>query len=209
MTIAVIGENDAGDLVTRGLFVGDDRECFHRAAELSVAVNFTILDEELDNVVVYLDPEEFHSTWLGNKSIYRTRMAIADNGHLTVLAPAVKTFGEDEQIDQLIRKYGYRTTPEIMRFMQENDDLQNNLSAAAHLIHGSSENRFTVTYCPGHLSQAEIEGVGYRYADLAAVQQKYDPTQLKDGWNTLADGERVYYISKPALGLWAYRGRLA
>ncbi|MBS0209514.1 MAG: D-mannonate epimerase [Planctomycetes bacterium] len=204
----VVGVNDRGELVTRGLFIGDDYECFERASELSIRVNFTILQEELPKVVVYLDEEEFHSTWLGNKSIYRTRMAIADRGELIVLAPGVKTFGEDPQIDKLIRKYGYRTTPEILSFMEQNEDLQGNLSAAAHLIHGSSEQRFTITYCPGHLTPAEIEGVGYRYADLAEMSRRYDPRTLRDGWNVLPDGERVYYISNPALGLWACEGRL-
>ena len=159
-------------------------------------------------VVVYLDPEEFHSTWLGNKAIYRTRMAIADGGELVVLAPGVATFGEDPEIDRLIRKYGYRTTPEIMRFVEQTDDLPKNLSAAAHLIHGSSEKRFTITYCPGKLSREEIESVGYRYADLATMLRRYDPKTLRDGWNVLPDGERIYYVSNPALGLWAYRGRL-
>ncbi len=196
------------NLAVRGLFIGDDIECFHRAAELSVKVNFTVLDEPLKKVVVYLDPEEFHSTWLGNKAIYRTRMAIADEGELIVLAPSVGTFGEDPEIDRMIRKYGYRTTPEVMRFVDETDDLPKNLSAAAHLIHGSSEGRFTITYCPGKLSREEIESVGYRYAELDAMQQRYNPKTLVDGWNTLPDGERVYYVSNPALGLWAYRGRL-
>lgn len=204
----VVAANENRELVTRGLFIGDDHECFERASELAIQVNFTTLQEPLNKVVVYLDEEEFHSTWLGNKSIYRTRMAIADHGELIVLAPGVKTFGEDPQIDRLIRKYGYRTTPEIMAFMRENEDLQANLSAAAHLIHGSSENRFRVTYCPGHLSPAEIEGVNYRYADLADMSRRYDPTKLADGWNTLADGERIYFISNPALGLWAHESRL-
>ena len=163
----------------------------------------------MQKVVVYLDPEEFHSTWLGNKSIYRTRMAIADGGELIVLAPKVKTFGEDQEIDRLIRKYGYRTTPEIMRFVDQSEDLKNNLSAAAHLIHGSSEGRFTVTYCAGELTQDEIEGVGYDYAELADMTARYDPSAMKDGWNELPSGERIYYIGNPALGLWAYRGRLA
>jgi len=207
--LTVVGTNDAGQLVTRGLFIGDDHECFERAAELSVAVNFEILDEEMHKVVVYLDPEEFHSTWLGNKSIYRTRMAIADGGELIVLAPKVATFGEDQEIDRLIRKYGYRTTPEIMRFVDENEDLKNNLSAAAHLIHGSSEGRFTVTYCAGELTGDEIEGVGYAYGDLAEMTTRYNPSVLRDGWNEMSDGERIYFISNPALGLWAYRGRLA
>jgi nickel-dependent lactate racemase len=93
--LTVVGSDGAGGLVTRGLYVGDDHECFQRAAELSVQVNFTVVEEPFRKVVVYLDPEEFHSTWLGNKSIYRTRMAIEDGGELIVLAPAVKTFGED------------------------------------------------------------------------------------------------------------------
>jgi nickel-dependent lactate racemase len=206
--LTVIGTNPQGELVTRGLYIGDDDECFAQAAELSVQVNFAILPEELDKVVVYLDPEEFHSTWLGNKAIYRTRMAIADKGELIVLAPGVGMFGEDAEIDRLIRKYGYRTTPEIMQFLRDNEDLRNNLSAAAHLIHGSSENRFQVTYCPGHLSREEIEGVGYCYAPLATMLARYDPRQLQDGWNTLADGERLFFIRNPALGLWAHASRL-
>jgi nickel-dependent lactate racemase len=206
--LTVIGQNELGELVIRGLYIGDDPECFERAAALSVEVNFTILDEEPRKIVAYLDPEEFHSTWLGNKSVYRTRMLIADKGELVVLAPAVKTFGEDRQIDQLIRKYGYRTTPEIMRFVDDNEDLQQNLSAAAHLIHGSSEGRFRITYCPGKLTQEEVEGVGYGYADLQKMLAKYPPAELKDGWNE-RDGERFYFVRNPALGLWAARGRLS
>jgi hypothetical protein len=135
-------------------------------------------------------------------------MAIADRGELIVLAPAVKSFGEDPEIDRLIRKYGYRTTPEIMNFVANNDDLRNNLSAAAHLIHGSSENRFDITYCPGELTRNEIEGVGYRYAELAAVSARYDPRVLRDGPNRMPDGEEVYFISNPALGLWACESRI-
>lgn len=206
--LTVVGSDENGRLATRGLYVGDDHECFQLAADLSVKVNFTVVDQPFKKVVVFLDPEEFHSTWLGNKSIYRTRMAIQDDGQLIVLAPAVGAFGEDQQIDRLIRKYGYRTTPEIMRFMEENEDLRQNLSAAAHLIHGSSENRFRITYCPGELDRSEIEGVGYEFGDLAQMQRRYDPQKLTDGWNTLDDGEQIYYISNPALGLWAHPSRL-
>ncbi|MCX7427144.1 MAG: D-mannonate epimerase [Planctomycetia bacterium] len=206
--LTVIGPREDGSLAVRGLFVGDDVKCFEQAAALSVEVNFSILEEEPRKMVVYLDSEEFHSTWLGNKAVYRTRMAIADDGELIVLAPGVGTFGEDPEIDVLIRKYGYRGTPAVMRYVRETDDLPGNLSAAAHLIHGSSEGRFTITYCPGKLTREEIEGVGYRWADLAATQARYRPERLKDGWNDLPDGERVFYISNPALGLWAHRKRL-
>ena len=207
--LTVVGRKDDGTLAVRGLFIGDDEACFLKACELSLAVNFEVLSEPLDKVVVYLDPREYKSTWLGNKSIYRTRMAIADGGELVVLAPGLKEFGEDARIDQLIRKYGYLTTPEILEAVDRNEDLRDNLSAAAHLIHGSSENRFTITYCPGSLSRKEIESVNFNYADLNEMLQKYSPQALHDGLNTLPNGEPIFYISNPALGLWAYKGKLS
>jgi len=203
----VIGKDENDKLVMRGLFIGDDYECFERAAELSLEVNFEMLDKPLKKVVVYLDPSEFKSTWLGNKSIYRTRMAIDNGGELIVLAPGLHEFGEDKEIDRLIRKYGYLTTPEILQLVERNEDLQNNLSAAAHLIHGSSENRFTITYCPGKISKEEIESVNFNYADLDKMMKKYNPEKLKDGFNIMPDGEEIFYISNPAMGLWAYKER--
>jgi len=192
--------------VTRGLFIGDDTECFEKAAALSLKVNFQMLDKPLDKVVVYLEPEEFKSTWLGNKSIYRTRMAMADGGELIVLAPGLKEFGEDPEIDRLIRKYGYVGTEKVLSLVDSEEDLRNNLSAAAHLIHGSSEGRFGVTYCPGHISKSEIESVNFAYSDLNEMMKKYDPEKLKDGFNTVG-GEDIFYISNPGMGLWSWKER--
>jgi nickel-dependent lactate racemase len=203
----VVGNDARGRLCVRGLYVSDDGSGFDKAAALSLKVNFDLLDKPLKKVVVYLDPGEFKSTWLGNKSIYRTRMAMADGGELIVLAPGLKEFGEDREIDRLIRKYGYRGTPATLAAVKANAELQNNLSAAAHLIHGSSEGRFNITYCPGHLTRQEIEGVNLRYADLKLMTARYNPAMLKDGWNMMPDGDQIFYISNPALGLWAYRGR--
>ena len=205
----VVGRDAQGRLALRGLFVGDDDECFTKAAELSLKVNFTMMEHPLAKVVVFLDPHEFRSTWLGNKAIYRTRMAIGDRGELVVLAPGVRTFGEDGEIDRLIRRYGYLTTPEILDAVEQNDDLKENLSAAAHLIHGSSEERFTITYCPGGLSREEVEGANFHYGELAGMMERYRPQTLRDGWNELADGERFFYVSNPAIGLWASRDRFA
>lgn len=205
--LTVVGAKPGGGLAIRGLFIGDDVECFHRASELSVQVNFTVLDKPVDKFVVYLDETKFHSTWLGNKAIYRTRMAIADGGELVVLAPGVDTFGEDRQIDRLIYKYGYRSTPEVMQLVDQNEDLRQNLGAAAHLIHGTSEGRFRITYCPGHLSREEIEAVGYEYGDVKQQLERYNPARLEPGLNVV-DGEEVYFVPKPALGLWSSRERL-
>ena len=204
----VIGRDESGKLVIRGLYIGNDPQVFYLAAGLSIKVNFTVLEKPLNKVVVYLDPSEYKSTWLGNKSIYRTRMAMADDGELVVLAPGLKEFGEDKEIDRLIRKYGYRGTPATLAAVKENEELRQNLSAAAHLIHGSSEGRFSVTYCPGYLTREQIESVNFKYSDLSDALKKYNPEKLKDGFNKMADGEEIFYISNPAVGLWSSKERL-
>jgi len=206
--LTVIGRDVKGELVVRGLYIGDDEEAFRLAADLSLKVNFTVLEKPLKKVVVYLDPSEFKSTWLGNKSIYRTRMAMADNGELVILAPGLKEFGEDKEIDRLIRKYGYRGTSATLKSLHENTELYSNLSAAAHLIHGSSEGRFSITYCTGYLTQKEIESVNFKYHDLAEMQKMYNPKKLNDGYNLMDNGEEIFFISNPALGLWSSKQRL-
>lgn len=204
----VVNKNAQGELVMRGMFIGEGMEPFDRAAELSLRCNFLMMDREIRKAVVFLDPHEFHSTWLGNKSVYRTRMALADDAELIVLAPGVHEFGEDKQIDALIRRYGYCGTPATLEAVKNDPQLAGNLSAAAHLIHGSSEGRFTIRYCPGHLTRKEIESVHFEYGDLVEYTAKYDPEKLTDGWNNV-DGEEIFYISNPGLGLWAYEGRFA
>lgn len=203
----VVGRNPDGKLAVKGLFIGDDIEVFTLAAELSLKVNFTMLNNPIKKAVVYLDPSEFKSTWLGNKSVYRTRMALAHGAELIVLAPGLREFGEDPEIDKLIRKYGYRGTPETLKLLKENQDLADNLSAAAHLIHGSSEGRFSITYCPGKLTKEQIEGVNFKHADVDTMLKKYNPEELRDGYNTMPDGEEIFYISNPAIGLWATKDR--
>jgi nickel-dependent lactate racemase len=205
--LTVVGKDDEGNLAVKGLYVGDDIECFNLAAELSLKVNFVMLDEPLKKIVVYLDPAEFKTTWLGNKAVYRTRMAIADGGELIVLAPGLKAFGEDPGNDKIIRKYGYVNTPEVLELVRRNEDLQGSLGAAAHLIHGSSEGRFSITYCPGKISREEMESVNFKYSPLVGALKKYNPDKLKDGINILPGGEEIFYISNPALGLWAYKGK--
>ncbi len=205
--LTVVGRTADNHLAVRGLFIGDDAECFHRASELSLKVNFETLGAPLRKAVVYLDPHEFHSTWLGNKAVYRTRMALADNAELVILAPGVKGFGEDPAIDVLIRKYGYRGTPATLEAVSANADLANDLSAAAHLIHGSSEGRFTIRWCPGGLSKEDIESVGFAYGDLKAMLSRYNPQTLRYGYNQI-DGEEVFFIPNPGLGLWSSRGKL-
>ena len=204
--LTVVGVAGNGKSVLRGLFIGDDIECFRHAADLSLKVNFAMLDRPISKAVVYLDAREYHSTWLGNKAIYRTRMALSDGADLVILAPGVKQFGEDRNIDALIRKYGYRGTSASLAAVNENADLGSELGAAAHLIHGSSEDRFSITLCPGHLTREEVEGVGFHYGDLRTTLSVYDPAKLRPGRNIVND-EEIFFISNPGLGLWAYRGR--
>lgn len=209
--LTVMAKNQAtGKMEMRGMFIGDDDDTFAQGVKLSQQVNLDLMDAPVKKVVVYLDPEEFKSTWLGNKAVYRTRMMIADDGDLIVLAPALKQFGEDAQNDKLIRKYGYKGTPATLKAVAENEDLRQNLGAAAHLIHGSSEGRFRITYCPGpNTTREEIESVGFQYGDLEEMTKRYNPAVLKDGFNTLPDGETIFYISNPALGLWALKSKFS
>ena len=203
----VVGRKEDGALAVRGLYIGDSLEVFTQAAELSLKVNFEIVPRQIQKAVVYLDPEEFHSTWIGNKAVYRTRMALADGAELIILAPGVREFGEDKGIDQLIRKYGYRGTDATLAAVRNNSDLASNLSAAAHLIHGSSEGRFKIIWCPAHLTREEVEGVGFTYGDLPSMLAKYNPARLEHGFNHV-DGEEIFFIANPGLGLWAHPSRL-
>jgi nickel-dependent lactate racemase len=199
--LTVIGKEE-DELVMRGVYMGDDDDTFAEACDLSRAVNLDNVSKPIQKCVVYLDPEEFTSTWLGNKSIYRTRKAMANGGELIVLAPELHTFGEDPEIDRLIRKYGYLGTDQTLKDVRENEELANNLSAAAHLIHGTSDGRFNITYCPGEqVTEEEIVSVGYDYMPFKEAVKKYNYKEMKDGWNTI-DGEEIFYISNPALGLW-------
>lgn len=200
----VINKGADNQLKLRGIYGSEGKDAFLKAAELAVRTNLDLMDKPFKKAVVYLDPAEFKSTWLGNKAVYRTRMAMADKGALIILAPGLKEFGEDKEIDRLIRKYGYKGTPTTLKYCDENEELRLNYSAAAHLIHGSSEGRFNITYCPGHLTQAEIESVNFKYGDLKTMLAKYDPEKLKDGYN-IVDGEEIFFISNPALGLWALK----
>lgn len=202
------GENEAGGPAVRGLFIGFGRECFEKAAALSRKVNVDLLDEPIQKAVVYLEPEEFRTTWLGNKAIYRTRMAMADGGELLILAPGLERFGEDLEVDALIRKHGYRPRKEILEKVSRDAELGASLGAAAHLIHGSSEGRFNIRYCPGKaLSKTDIEAAGFSWGDLKEAQSRYNIDSLKTGWNTLCDGEKIFFIPNPALGLWAEKRR--
>ena len=201
MFALTVTTNKGDETYLHGLFIGDKRDGFEGAVALSRQINLTHVEKPFKKAVVFLDGREFKSTWLGNKAIYRTRMAMEQGGELIILAPEVKKFGEDDENDRLIRKYGYVGRENILKLTNENDDLKANLSVAAHLIHGSSDGRFRITYCTQKLTREEVEGAGFGYMPYAEAAEKYDPEKLKDGYNTV-DGEEFFYISNPALGLW-------
>jgi len=204
----VLARNDQDRLVPTGMYVGDDLDTYLGAAKQSREQNITLFDEPVQKIVCVMQGDEFFSTWVANKSVYRTRMALADGGELVVIAPGLKRFGEQPEVDAFIRKYGYVGTERVMEQYRRNADMQDLAHATAHLMHGSSEGRFTITYAPGHLTPAEIEGVNFRYADIGATIDRYRPESCKQGWNTTADGERFYFIPTPSAGLWATRDKL-
>ena len=202
MYVLTVTTNPGGVIHTHGLFIGMGRKCLEEAIALAQEKNISFVDTGIKKCVVYLEPKEFRSTWLGNKAIYRTRMAIADGGDLIILAPGVTKFGEDLGVDKLIRKYGYVGRMKVLDLFKENADLQENMGAAAHLIHGSSDGRFNITYCVKNISKEEIEFVNFKAMDYDEAIKLYDPNKLKFGYNTLENGETIYFIPNPALGLW-------
>jgi len=204
----VMARNEQGELVHTGIYVGDDLETYLQAARQSREQNITVLEKPLQKVVCFMQGDEFFSTWVANKAIYRTRMALADGGELIIIAPGLKRFGEQPEVDAIIRKYGYCGTPKVMEQYRRDSMLEDFAHAAAHLIHGSSEGRFTITYAPGHMSKVEIEGVNFRYADPDETLKRYPTDQLKEGLNDLPNGESVFFIPTPAAGLWATREKL-
>jgi nickel-dependent lactate racemase len=203
----VLARDANGQLVHTGVFVGDDLETYLAAARQAREQNITVLDEPLKKVVCVMQGDEFFSTWVANKAVYRTRMALADDGELIILAPGLKRFGEQPEVDAFIRKYGYCGTPRVMELYRQSVDMQDLAHATAHLIHGSSEGRFRITYAPGYLTSADIGQVHFGYADLAAMLARYRAGQMKEGFNDVG-GERVYFIPTPSAGLWATREKL-
>jgi hypothetical protein len=183
-------------------------ETYLAAARQSREQNIKIFDEPLKKIVCVMQGDEFFSTWVANKAIYRTRMALADGGELLILAPGLKRFGEQESVDQLIRKYGYAPTEQILEQYRKNEDMQDLAHATAHLMHGTSDGRFTIRYAPGHMTREEIEGVNFAYADYEEMAKRYRPETRKEGWNKLDDGEEFYFIPTPSAGLWATREKL-
>ena len=203
----VMAYNADGVLEHTGFYAGDDLDTYLMGAEASRRQNITVVPP-LKKVVAVMQGDEFHSTWVANKAIYRTRMAMADGGELLIIAPGLRRFGEQDDVDALIRKYGYSGTENILRLWKTEPVLQDLTHGTAHLIHGSSEGRFRITYAPGHLRKDEIESVGFGYADLAETLRRYDPATLKNGFNTMPDGEEIYFISTPSAGLWSTAEKL-
>lgn len=187
----------------RGLYIGQGRGLFGQAAKQSAALNINVVERSPRKVVAYMDEKEFKTTWVGNKAVYRSCMLIASGGELVILAPGVRKFGEDMDNDALIRKHGYKGTRQTLEAMEADLALAASGGAAAHLMHGSPDGVFTVTYAVQHLSQAEIESVGYQYQPLSEAMARYLPNGfLPDGFHRTADGEEYYFLGHPAAGLW-------
>lgn len=204
----VMARETAGELVTRGIYVGDDLETYLMAAKKSRDENITVFDKPVKKIVAFMQADEFKSTWVANKAVYRTRMAIADGGELLIIAPGLERFGEQPEVDQIIRTYGYAGTPEVMKHYHNQPELQDLTHATAHLIHGSSEGRFEITYAPGHLTEDEIRRVKFNYVDIEQAIARYHPDTMKEGWNTMPDGEEIYFIKTPSAGLWACKDKM-
>ena len=77
----------------------------------------------------------------------------------------------------------------------------------AHMIHSSSEGRFKITYAvnPRKLPLREVQAAGYGCMDVAEALKRYPVTCMEDGMQRMEDGEEIYVVKSPALGVWKAR----
>ncbi len=188
-----------GEPQLKGVFLGEGREPFERAAQLSRSENIVRTGNRFARVVARLDPNEFRSTWVGNKAIYRTRMMIAEGGELIILAPGVESFGESPELDAQIRRFGYCGRERVLKLLASGEELSP--MTAAHLIHGSSEGRFRIVYCTEKLGETEVRAAGFDWMPYREALRLYG--RLHEGVNLCSDGVECYFTGAPALGLWS------
>ncbi len=176
---------------------------FASAAQVAVETNIFDLKAKFNEVIAYLEPKIYRSTWIGNKAIYRSRLLIADNATLRVVAPGVDRFGEDPSIDDTLRRYGYRGY-EAIRQMKVDGALDGNLAAAAHILHSSTFDRFKVEYVAPKLGREEMEAVGFLYGEGDAIsggQSQPSHDGEEDVLYEVDDDGRLH-IYHPGVALW-------
>lgn len=190
-----------GEDCYKGVYIGQGREPYNMAVNLSKKVNFNLVDRPIDKCVVWMDPHSYHSTWVTNKAIYRTQLAVKPGGEIIIIAPGVHTFGENDLADGIIRKYGYTPRDKMLELRKTEPTLRDNLSLAGHLIHGCPEG-IRVTYCTDKLSREEVEKANFGYMSVEEALAKYPCQNWKTGWQKANDGNEVYFVANAALGLW-------
>ncbi len=203
--LTVMSQEEGGD-VYKGVFISRERDAFEQAVALSQQVNITHVEKPVKKCVVWMDPHSYHSTWVGNKAIYRTQKMVEEDGEIIVIAPGVHTFGENDLADQAIRKYGYRPREEMLELYKTDPLLSSNMSLAGHLIRSVPSPKTKITYCTNKLTREEIEHANYCYMTVEEAMERYPCENWETGWKTLPNGEEIYFVRNAALGLWQYDG---
>lgn len=203
--LTVMSQEEGRD-VYKGVFISRERDAFEQAVALSQKVNITHVEKPVKKCVVWMDPHSYHSTWVGNKAIYRTQKMVEEDGEIIVIAPGVHTFGENDLADQAIRKYGYRPREEMLELYKTDPLLSSNMSLAGHLIRSVPSPKTKITYCTNKLTREEIEHANYCYMTVEEAMERYPCENWETGWKTLTNGEEIYFVRNAALGLWQYDG---
>jgi nickel-dependent lactate racemase len=211
--LTVLGADEDGFPCVKGFFMGDDFETHAKAAALSEKLNVDYLDEAAEDVVVYLDPDEYKSFWLGNKAVYRTGMGIARGGRLHVLAPGVRSFSdsaEQGERERLIEEVGYKGLSHVRKCLESTPGLKDNLSVAAHCVHGSplmddgGDPLFEIIYYtnPNHMPRKRVENAGFKWGDYGQVEDVSLPDSqgFHDNFG-IGRSKKVYFVPDPGMAL--------
>src|SRR5947209_16343730 len=131
---SVMTRDDNDRLRTHALFVGDFREAFRRAAEVSRRVHIKYTGRKYKRVVALLD-EHYDELWVGGKASYKLGAIIEEGGELIIYAPHLRSISETHGL--LIEKYGYAPLDRVREMVALSAELKKNLAVAAHLAHVS------------------------------------------------------------------------
>lgn len=196
MSLVVVSHGDQKDALA-GIFVGDHREAWSAAADLSSQRHIVWLDQPLDRVLSHAPPM-YDELWTAAKAMYKLEPAIRDGGEVIVYAPQLDT------VSHVHGKYIYEAGYHVRDYYLKQWDRFGHLplGVLAHGTHlrgsgtfedGVERARIRVTLATA-ISRADCETLSLGYADPATI----DPASFI--------GEGRLYVPKAGEMLYRVRG---
>ena len=166
-----------GRMRTHALFCGECRQAVRQAAAVSRKVHIRYTGRKYRRVVALLD-SHLHDLWVGGKASYRLGGIVEEGGELIIYAPHVVEISDVH--GELIKRFGYAPLEKIRQFVEQSEELRQNLCVAAHLAHvsyagrtlpgGKILPRYLITLASG-IDESTCRAVNLRYMDPRTFQR--------------------------------------